>query len=68
MKLWIIGVAIVLFVYLAAIALGMLADFADVPCQDGVWYILHTKFRIHSCRCGESALLVACKKPGQAWR
>lgn len=37
MKLWIIGVAIVLFVYLAAIALGMFADFADIPCQDGVW-------------------------------
>lgn len=37
MKIWMIGIAIVVFICLAAIALTMLAGFADIPCQDGVW-------------------------------
>ena len=36
-KIWMIGIAIVVFICLAAIALTMLAGFADIPCQDGVW-------------------------------
>jgi hypothetical protein len=37
MKIWMIGLAVVAFLCLAALAFVMLADFADVPCQDGVW-------------------------------
>ena len=37
MKTWMIGVAIVLLACLTAVALRLLADFADIPCQDGIW-------------------------------
>lgn len=37
MKVWMIGAAVVLLICLAAVALRLLADFADIPCQDGVW-------------------------------
>lgn len=37
MKTRLIGAAIVLLIGLAALTLRLLAEFADIPCQDGVW-------------------------------
>jgi hypothetical protein len=37
MRLAIIGVAVTLAALAALLAVGLLTDFATVPCQDGVW-------------------------------
>lgn len=36
-RLVVIGLAITLFAFAALLAVGILTDFATVPCQDGVW-------------------------------
>lgn len=37
MKLAVIGLAVALAAFAALVAVGLLTDFATVPCQDGVW-------------------------------
>ena len=37
MRLAVLGLAVVLAAFAALLAVGFLADFATVPCQDGVW-------------------------------
>ena len=37
MRLAVIGLAIALAGFAALVAVGLLTDFATVPCQDGVW-------------------------------
>ena len=36
-RLVVIGLAIALAAFGALLAIGLLTDFATVPCQDGVW-------------------------------
>jgi hypothetical protein len=36
-RLAVIGVAIVLAAFAVLLAVGLLTDFATVPCQDGAW-------------------------------
>ena len=37
MRLVVIGLAVGLAALVALLAVGLLTDFATVPCQDGVW-------------------------------
>lgn len=37
MRKWLIALATLLLVGLALLAANLLADFVDIPCQDGVW-------------------------------
>lgn len=37
MRLVVIGLAVALTAFAALLAMGLLTDFATVPCQDGAW-------------------------------
>jgi hypothetical protein len=37
MKKWLIVLAVLMLIGLALLAANVLADFVDIPCQDGIW-------------------------------